>query len=66
MQPERTDGPTVSRSYLHLLRMGFTKPQCYHMRWCALTAPFQLFSQDKLAGVFFSVALIRRVAPPSR
>ena len=34
-------------------------------RWCALTAPFQLFSR-KSGGVFFSVALIRRVAPPSR
>ena len=36
-------------------------------RWCALTAPFQLFScRRNSRGVFFSVALIRRVAPPSR
>ena len=51
----------MCRSYLVLLRMGFTLPAWLPSRRCALTAPFQLFlvffANKKSLGSFLSVAL---------
>ena len=55
-QPERTEGHRIAFLFA-LAPDGVYQAAALLQRWCAFTAPFQLFSQNESAGVFFSVAL---------